>query len=57
MVFSDRFNLNYDLPDEWPNLGIFKIMLHATQVLVGFLILFLVTPVISAERQYNVSIR
>ncbi|KAG0745693.1 hypothetical protein G6F57_009017 [Rhizopus arrhizus] len=53
MVFSDRFNLNYDLPDEWPNLGIFKIMLHATQILVGFLVLFLVTPVISAERQYD----
>ncbi|CAO3684194.1 hypothetical protein G6F70_001950 [Rhizopus microsporus] len=52
MISADYFDLDYDLPENLPYLGIYKVILHCVQILIAFLILFLVTPIISAERHY-----
>ncbi|CAO3663302.1 unnamed protein product [Rhizopus stolonifer] len=52
MAFSDQFDLRYDVPENWPNLGLYKISFHICQIIFATLIFFLVLPIISAEKYY-----
>ncbi|KAI9259880.1 hypothetical protein BY458DRAFT_516925, partial [Sporodiniella umbellata] len=53
MVFADNFELIFELPEHWPNVGITKVLLHAAQILLSTLLFFLVLPTMVIGKRYE----
>lgn len=47
--------LDFDTPSSLPRLGVYKVALHALQILLAFITLCITASVIAAENAYKVS--
>ncbi|KAI9483854.1 MAG: hypothetical protein EXX96DRAFT_616812 [Benjaminiella poitrasii] len=51
--FIDPADVEFDLPSSLPNLGVYKVGLHLTQILIGIIVLATTAPIISIEKHYQ----